>query len=301
MERTDEFDADRDADGLTRTEALLFAALRSKPGRVLSRKELLEAMHGASLGNVQEHAVDATVSRLRKALGPCGDCIETVRQAGFRWNPDCVRVDPSTGETWVGGTRIDLSERESELLAKLAARPGRTFSRKELASGEERTDPASSRAVDMTVVALRRKLGAAGSCVETVHGRGYRFGPKRRASAWRIAAAGGALLALAVAGLALVAAGPCDGGRTETSFVPEEAGTNVPLTEAEAVEIAKRATAGLSYDRTAAPAVEFGRSVCKVTFWFPPDPGLPGKTFAAATVWVDVETKAVVQVEVVED
>lgn len=298
----DEFDADRDADGLTRTEALLFAALRSKPGRVLSRKELLEAMHGKTLGNVQKHAVDATVSRLRKALGPCGDCIETVRQAGFRWNPDCVRVDPSTGETWVGGTRIDLSERESELLAKLAARPGRTFSRKELASGEERTDLDSSRAVDMTVVALRRKLGAAGSCVETVHGRGYRFGPKRRASRPRIAAAaGGALLALAVAGLALVAAGPCDGGRTEASLVPEETGTSGPLTEAEAVEIAKRATAGLSYDRTAAPAVEFGSSVCKVTFWFSPDPDLPGRTFAAATVWIDVGTKAVVQVEVVED
>ena len=47
--------------------------------------------------------------------------------------------------------------------------------------------------------------------------------------------------------------------------------------------------------------MEFGRSVCKVTFWFPPDPGLPGKTFAAATVWVDVEKKSVIQVEVVED
>lgn len=177
MEHMDEFGASRDANDLSRTEELLYAALRSKPGCILSRKELLEAMHGTSLGNVQEHAVDATVSRLRKALGPCGDCIETVRQAGFRWNPDCVRVNPSTGETWVSGTRIDLSGRESELLSKLATRPGRTFSRKELASGEERTDPASSRAVDMTVVALRRKLGAAGDCVETVHGRGYRFRP----------------------------------------------------------------------------------------------------------------------------
>ncbi|MBQ3808039.1 MAG: hypothetical protein II840_08815, partial [Kiritimatiellae bacterium] len=82
---------------------------------------------------------------------------------------------------------------------------------------------------------------------------------------------------------------------------PEEAGTTVPLTEAEAVEIAKRETADLFYDRNAAPAVEFGSSVCKVTFWFPPDPGLPGKTFAAATVWIDVEKKSVIQVEVVED
>ena len=95
---------------------------------------------------------------------------------------------------------------------------GRTFSRKELASGEERTDSASSRAVDMTVVSIRRKLGAARACVETVHGRGYRFRTRRTASAWRIAAAGGALLALAVAGLALVVADGRRTARTEASL-----------------------------------------------------------------------------------
>lgn len=75
----------------------------------------------------------------------------------------------------------------------------------------------------------------------------------------------------------------------------------VAISQAAAVEIAKRETADLFYDRNAAPAVEFGSSVCKVTFWFPPDPGLPGKTFAAATVWIDAEKKSVIQVEVVED
>lgn len=282
---------------LTRTEALLFDALRSRPGVVWSRCELLEAMHGKTRGNVQEHAVDAMVARIRKELGAAGGCIETVRGRGLRWNPTHLSVDRKTRMAFVGGLPVDLALSERAVLAALASRPGRIFSPEKLAASLSLSEPT----IRSVVASLRRKLGKAGDFVETVHGRGYRFGPKRRASAWRIAAAGGALLALAVAGLALVAAGPCDGGRTETSFVPEEAGTTVPLTEAEAVEIAKRATAGLSYDRNAAPAVEFGRSVCKVTFWFPPDPGLPGKNFAAATVWVDVETKAVVQVEVVED
>ena len=38
---------------LTRTEALLFDALRSRPGVVWSRRELLEAMHGKTRGNAE--------------------------------------------------------------------------------------------------------------------------------------------------------------------------------------------------------------------------------------------------------
>lgn len=284
---------------LTRTEALLFDALRSRPGVVWTRCELLEAMHGKTLGNVQKHAVDTMVARLRKELGAAGGCIETVRGRGLRWNPTHLSVDRKTRTAFVGGLPVDLALSERAVLAALASRPGRIFTPEKLAASLSLSEPT----IRSVVASLRRKLGAAGACVETVHGRGYRFRPKRPASAWRIAtAAGGALLALlAVVGLALVVGDGRGTARTEASLVPEETGTSVPLTEAEAVEIAKRATAGLFYDRTAAPAVEFGDSVCKVTFRFPPDPGLPGKNFAAATVWIDVETKAVVQVEVVED
>ena len=296
MERTRESDTPAAAD-LTRTEALLFDALRSRPGAVWSRRELLEAMHGKTLGGVQEHAVDTMVGRLRKELGAAGGCIETVRCRGLRWNPAHLAVDRETRTAFVGGFPVELALSERAVLAALASRPGRIFSPEKLAASLSLSEPT----IRSVVASLRRKLGKAGDFVETVHGRGYRFGPKRRASRPRIAAAGGALLALAVAGLALVLADGRGTARTEASLVPEETGTTVPLTEAEAVEIAKRATAGLSYDRTAALAVEFGDSVCTVTFRFPPDPGLPGKTFAAATVWIDVETKAVVQVEVVED
>ena len=297
MERTLESDTPAAAD-LTRTEALLFDALRSRPGVVWSRCELLEAMHGKTRGNVQEHAVDAMVARLRKELGAAGGCIETVRGRGLRWNPTHLSVDRKTRTAFVGGFPVDLALSERAVLAALASRPGRIFSPEKLAASLSLSEPT----IRSVVASLRHKLGPAGACVETVHGRGYRFRPKRRASRPRIAAAaGGALLALAVAGLALVLADGRGTARTEAALVPEEAGTTVPLTEAEAVEIAKRETADLFYDRNAAPAVEFGSSVCKVTFWFPPDPGLPGKTFAAATVWIDVEKKSVIQVEVVED
>ena len=72
---------------LTRTEALLFDTLRSRPGAVWSRRELLEAMHGKTLGGVQEHAVDMMVARLRKSLGAAGACVETVHGRGYRFRP----------------------------------------------------------------------------------------------------------------------------------------------------------------------------------------------------------------------
>ena len=213
MERTMESDTPAAAD-LTRTEALLFDALRSRPGVVWSRCELLEAMHGKTRGNVQEHAVDAMVARLRKELGAAGGCIETVRGRGLRWNPTHLSVDRKTRTAFVGGLPVDLALSERAVLAALASRPGRIFSPEKLAASLSLSEPT----IRSVVASLRRKLGAAGACVETVHGRGYRFRTRRTASAWRIAAVGGALLALAVAGLALVVGDGRGTARTEASL-----------------------------------------------------------------------------------
>ena len=108
---------------LTRTEALLFDTLRSRPGVVWTRGELLEAMHGKTRGNVQEHAVDTMVARLRKELGAAGGCIETVRSRGLRWNPTHLSVDRKTRTAFVGGRPVDLALSERAVLAALALRP----------------------------------------------------------------------------------------------------------------------------------------------------------------------------------
>jgi uroporphyrinogen-III synthase len=63
-------------------------ALAARPGRVLSRKELLGVLPG---DGSDEHAVEMTVARLRTALGD-SDAVQTVVKRGYRLACDPTRV-----------------------------------------------------------------------------------------------------------------------------------------------------------------------------------------------------------------
>lgn len=76
------------------------------------------------------------------------------------------------------GGRCELSQRESELLAYLAANPGRAISREEILTRVWQLDPKglSTRAIDMQVARLREKLrdpSDAPAVLLTVRGTGY--------------------------------------------------------------------------------------------------------------------------------
>lgn len=76
------------------------------------------------------------------------------------------------------GAEVPLTPTELDLLAALAVRPGRAFSRDELlAEVWAWRDGGSTRTVDSHVAALRRKLGA--DVVRTVTGHGYALGDGR--------------------------------------------------------------------------------------------------------------------------
>lgn len=69
---------------LTAKEFGLLAALMERPGRVLTRDQLLDEVWGADV-SVTNRTVDTHLKRLREKLGPMGDLIHTVRGVGYRF------------------------------------------------------------------------------------------------------------------------------------------------------------------------------------------------------------------------
>jgi len=86
-----------------------------------------------------------------------------------------VELDLAARRANAGSEQIHLTPTEFDLLAFLAKRPGRVFSRGQLL-GEVwgYRDGSGARTVDSHVRALRRKLGA--EVIRTVHGVGYAAG-----------------------------------------------------------------------------------------------------------------------------
>ena len=85
-----------------------------------------------------------------------------------------LRLEPERFEARLGGRALRLTRREFDLLAFLAARPGRVYDRATLLERVWGPDfLGTPRTVDQHVAQLREKLGP--GWIETVRGRGYRF------------------------------------------------------------------------------------------------------------------------------
>ncbi len=68
---------------LTATEFELLATMMSQPGRIFSRAQLLQAVHGAAFESY-ERAVDSHIRNLRRKLEP-GEYIVTVHGVGYKF------------------------------------------------------------------------------------------------------------------------------------------------------------------------------------------------------------------------
>ncbi|MDH7600131.1 MAG: response regulator transcription factor [Sedimentisphaerales bacterium] len=85
-------------------------------------------------------------------------------------------IDTMRREVSIKGRPVILTYTEFNILLALARRPGVVLTRYQImdaAHGQEYV--ATDRAVDVQIVALRRKLGTYGRCIQTVRGVGYRF------------------------------------------------------------------------------------------------------------------------------
>lgn len=68
---------------LTRTEFEILDILASRVGRVMSRAEIAELVHGEPFVTT-DRAVDVHIASLRKKLGEAGKMVETIRGVGYR-------------------------------------------------------------------------------------------------------------------------------------------------------------------------------------------------------------------------
>ncbi len=86
-----------------------------------------------------------------------------------------LSLDPASGQVWLDGAPVELSRRETDLLASLMRAGGRYLSGEQLKDslyGFEQE--VGSNAINVHIHNLRRKLGP--EVVDTVRGLGYRFG-----------------------------------------------------------------------------------------------------------------------------
>ena len=123
-------------------------------------------MGGADDYLVKPYSLAELIARLKALLRRVGKLGEIRRGA--------LTLDLDRRRAFLAGRALALTRREFDLLATLAAEPGRVFSREVLLDkvwGPEYLG--TPRTVDQHVAQLREKLGA--GWIETVRGQGYRF------------------------------------------------------------------------------------------------------------------------------
>ncbi len=87
-----------------------------------------------------------------------------------------IHIHPGRREVRVKGKPVDLTFTEFGILHFLARHPGWVYTREQIVDAVHGEDyPVTDRSIDVQMVSLRRKLGAAGDGVETVRGVGYRY------------------------------------------------------------------------------------------------------------------------------
>jgi two-component system alkaline phosphatase synthesis response regulator PhoP len=87
-----------------------------------------------------------------------------------------LEIHPGRREVLFRKNSIVLTNLEFQVLFFLAGKPGWVFSRYQIVEGVRGDNyPVTDRAVDVLIVSLRKKLGEAGSYIETVRGVGYKF------------------------------------------------------------------------------------------------------------------------------
>jgi two-component system phosphate regulon response regulator PhoB len=118
-------------------------------------------------------------ARIRAALRrkEAADAVESGASPGKTfWQHGKLSLDAERHTAFLGKTPLDLMATEFAILAHFMSHPDIVFSRHKLITAIRGDDyPVTDRSVDVQIMGLRKKLGEAGSMIETIRGVGYRF------------------------------------------------------------------------------------------------------------------------------
>lgn len=117
-----------------------------------------------------EHLVQPGLSRLAPLVRAVAD-----RLAIRRLTVDlgAIRIVVSGTVATVGGQAVQLTDTEARLLATLAGHPNVVFTKEQLLRRVWGSGTGDPHAVEVGIARLRRRLGAHGKAVKSVHRRGY--------------------------------------------------------------------------------------------------------------------------------
>jgi len=153
-------------------ELLRWARDRATESAVLmltARDSVLDRVLGLDSGAddylPKPFATDELLSRIRALLRRRGS------QKSAMWHVGALTIDTARRRVTIGGLAVNLSQREYDLLWRLASNPGQVLTRRQLASGSEAEYGVDSNAVDVHIYSLRKKLGL--DVIGTVRGVGY--------------------------------------------------------------------------------------------------------------------------------
>ncbi|MEY2839270.1 MAG: hypothetical protein RJB60_1569 [Pseudomonadota bacterium] len=161
-----------DGSGLDWIRTLRRQGTRTPILMMTARDRLSDRIQGLDTGAddylVKPFAPEELVARLRALQR------RSVGVASPRLRVGDVEVDLTAKAAWMEGARVDITQREWQVLEALVSRPGRVVSKTDLEALMLGLDgEVASNALEVHISRLRRKLGH--GLIETVRGLGYRI------------------------------------------------------------------------------------------------------------------------------
>jgi two-component system, OmpR family, response regulator len=161
-----------DGSGLDWVHTLRRRGIRTPILMMTARDRLSDRIQGLDTGAddylIKPFAPEELVARLRALQR------RSVGVASPRLKVGDVDVDLTAKAAWMGGLRVDITQREWQVLEALVSRPGRVVSKTDLEALMLGLDgEVASNALEVHISRLRRKLGH--GLIETVRGLGYRI------------------------------------------------------------------------------------------------------------------------------